>query len=136
MIGIPMSAARKSGSGGIVTCLAPDVCLTPAGNSMVPIPYMITSQLAFAVRTSTDVEFTDLGAFTMDSRLDKVIGDEPGTGGGVMSGVNRGYCKPKSNHSTVKVNGHQLLQNMNLFEMNCAGPEGSMNTVGMLNYFE
>lgn len=131
-----MTAARKSGKGGMVTCMAPDVCKTQVGNVVVPIPYMITSQLAWAIRTDTSVKFTDLEAFTMNSRLDKVVGDEPGTLGGVMSSVNRGFCRPKSNHGTVEVGGYELIQNANLYEMNCSGPEGSMNTIGSLLYFE
>ena len=133
---LTMTAARKNGTGGTVICLAPDVCKTQIGQATVPIPYMIMSQLSFAIRTERTVKFTGLEAFTMNSRLDKVIGDEPGTLGGVKSGVNRGMCKPKSNHSTVTVGGYELIQNDNLYEMNCSGPDGAGNTVGKLLYFE
>lgn len=131
-----MTAARKQGKGGIVTCMAPDVCKTQIGPATVPIPYMIISQLAWAIRTDTSVKFTDLEAFTMNSRLDKVVGDEPGTLGGVMSSVNRGMCRPKSNHMAVQVGGYELVQNSNLYEMNCNGPDGPFNTIGSLLYFE
>jgi len=131
-----MSAARKAGQGGIVTCMAPDVCKTPVGNAVVPIPYMIISQLDWAQRTVPTVKFGDLEAFTMNSRLDKVVGDEPGTLGGVVSGVNRGWCRPRSMHSTVLIDGFELIHNVNLYDMNCAGPEGTGNTVGSLLYFD
>lgn len=130
------SAARHSGSGAQIMCMAPDVCLTPVGNSIVPIPYMITSQLSWAKRTVPSVELTGLEAFTMHSRTDKVVGDEAGTKGGVKSGVNGGWCKPISKKFTVFVGGYELIQNDNLYEMNCAGPEGSGNTVGRLLYYE
>lgn len=131
-----MSAARKSGKGAQIVCLAPDVCKTPVGNAVVPIPYMIVSQLAWAVRTATKTSMTDLDGFTMNSRTDKVVGDEPGTLGGVKSGVNRGWCRPKSKKTNVFIEGHELIQNDNIYEMNCAGPEGPSNTVGKLVYFE
>jgi len=129
------SAARKNGQGGVIICSAPDVCKTPVGNSVVPIPYMITSMLSFTKREASSVEFGGLKAFNMNSRTDKVIGDEPGTLGGVKSGVNRGWCKPITNHPTVMVEDHNLVLNDCMYDMNCAGPEGSGNTVGRLMYF-
>jgi hypothetical protein len=130
------SAARHSGRQATIVCLAPDVCKTPVGSSVVPIPYMIVSKLAWAQRTARSAQVTGQEAFTMASRTDKVVGDEPGTVGGVKSGVNRGWCRPKSNHSSVFVEGHELIHNDNLYEMNCAGPDGAGNTLGRLVYFE
>ena len=72
----------------------------------------------------------------MNSRTDKVTGNEPGTGGGVKSGVNKGWCRPISNRTSIFVKGHELIQNDNLYDMNCAGPEGPGNTVGRLVYSE
>lgn len=130
------SAARHSGKSAKIVCLAPDVCLTPVGNSIVPIPYMIISELAWSETTSTNTEFTGMQAFTMDSRTNKVTGDEPGSKGGVKSGVNKGYCRPISKKTSVFVNGAELIQNDNLYDMNCAGPNGPGNTVGRLVYWE
>lgn len=130
------TAARHSGKQAMIVCLAPDVCLTPVGNSMIPIPYMILSQLDWSEKTVKNTQLTALKAFTMASRTNKVTGDEAGTGGGVTSGVNRGWCRPKSNKSSVFVDGHELIQNDNIYEMNCAGPDGASNTVGRLVYFE
>lgn len=130
------SAARHSGKNAIITCMAPDVCKTQVGNSVVPIPYMIISKLDWSDKTSSDVELTGMKAFNMDARTNKVTGDEPGSLGGVKSGVNKGWCRPQSNKTSVFVNGAELLQNNNLYEMNCAGPDGASNTVGRLTYFE
>lgn len=130
------SAARHSGKNAIIICLAPDVCKTQVGNAVVPIPYMIISKLEWADKTSSDVKLTNMKAFTMDARTKKVTGDEAGSLGGVKSGVNKGWCKPQSNKTSVFVNGAELLQNNNLYEMNCAGPNGSGNTIGRLMYFE
>lgn len=130
------SAARKSGKAATIVCLAPDVCLTPMGSSMVPVPYMIISQLDWSQRTEPSVTFTSLEAFTMNARTDKVTGNEAGTGGGVKSGVNKGWCRPISNKTSVFVKGHELIQNDNLYDMNCAGPNGPGNTVGRLVYYD
>lgn len=130
------AAARRDGRGGRIVCLAPDVCLTPVGNAIVPIPYMIVSELARARRTARSVHITGQEAFTMDSRTDGVVGNEPGTSGGVASGVNRGWCRPITMHATVHVEGAELVLSDNLYDMNCAGPEGSGNTVGRLIFVE
>lgn len=130
------SAARHSGKGAQIVCLAPDVCLTPVGAAIVPIPYMIVSQLSWAQKTVASTQLTGMEAFTMASRTDKVTGDEPGVKGGVVSGVNRGWCRPRSNKTSVFVDGRELIQNDNLYDMNCAGPDGTGNTVGRLVYME
>lgn len=130
------SAARHSGKNAVITCLAPDVCKTPVGSSVVPIPYMIISKLDWSAQTISHTKMTGLKAFNMDSRTNKVTGDEPGTVGGVKSGVNRGWCRPQSNKSSVFIDGAEVIQNDNLYEMNCAGPNGAGNTIGRLVYFE
>ena len=99
-------------------------------------PYMIISKLEWAVTTAKSTILTDQEAFTMASRTDKVTGDEPGTKGGVKSGVNKGYCRPISKKTNVFVEGNELIQNDNLYDMNCNGPNGPGNTVGRLVYFE
>lgn len=60
--------------------MAPDACLTPIGDSMVPVPYMIVSRLDWSQRTISDTSFSGQQAFTMASRTDRVVGNEAGTG--------------------------------------------------------
>lgn len=130
------SAARHSGKSAKIVCLAPDICLTPMGNSVVPIPYMIVSQLDWSETTSGNTKLTGQQAFTMDSRTNKVTGNEPGSNDGIKSGVNKGYCRPISKKTSVFVNGAELIENDNMYDMNCAGPNGPGNTVGKLVYFD
>lgn len=130
------SAARHSGKEAMIVCLAPDVCLTPIGSSMVPVPYMIISRLDWSESTISNTSFAGHEAFTMASRTNKVTGNEAGKGGGVKSGVNKGWCRPISNKSNVFVGGRQVIQHESLFDMNCAGPEGPGNTVGRLQFIE
>ena len=131
-----MSAAQHSGKSATIVCLAPDVCLTPVGNAVVPIPYMIISKLEWSVKTANSTILTDQEACTMASRTDKETDDEPGSKGGVKSGVNTGYCRPISKKTNVFVEGKELVQNDNLYDMNYNGPNGPGNTVGKLIYFE
>lgn len=130
------SAARHSGKEAMIVRLAPDVCLAPIGSSMVPVPYMIISRLDWSESTIPNVTFGGEEAFTMASRTNKVTGNEAGTGGGVKSGVNKGWCRPISNKSSFFIDGRELLQHTSLCDMNCAGTEWPGNTVGKLRYVE
>ena len=130
------SAIRDSGKGGQIVCLAPDVCLTPVGSSVVPIPYMIVSKLEWSDKTDSQTSFGGQKAFTMSSRTNKVTGDEPGSKGGVKSGVNKGWCRPKSNKTSFTVAGQEVIQHDNVYEMNCNGPDGPSNTLGKIRFVE
>ncbi|WP_295436993.1 DUF4150 domain-containing protein [uncultured Thiodictyon sp.] len=115
-----------------VISLVPDVCKSPT----VPVPYPIVAVLQDSVRTAATVHFSGKGSsdtFTLNSRITTLSGDEPGTGGGVISGVNRGWSRPINGSATVRAQGFGVVQEkVSLFWMNCAGPEGPGNTVGML----
>lgn len=130
------SAIRHSGKGGQIVCLAPDVCLTPIGSAMVPVPYMIISKLEWSDKTVSNTSFGGLEAFTMASRTSKVTGDEPGSGGGIRSGVNKGWCRPQSNKTSFTVKGHEVIQHDCICEMNCNGPNGPSNTLGKIRFIE
>jgi flagellar motility protein MotE (MotC chaperone) len=128
--GVNKSAEAK------VVCLAPDVCLTPMGSSMVPVAYTIESRFNVAEMTAKAVNFGGLPVFTMGSHLPKVTGDERGVGGGIISGVNMGCCKPiPGSHSTsLRIEGEWLVRHGDLMEMNCSGPKGQGNTFGKIVY--
>lgn len=117
-----------------VTCLAPDVCLTPMGSSLVPVPYTITAHFNVAEGTAPKVNYGGLPAFTMASRLPRVEGDEKGTGGGIISKVNLGYCRPVEHSGTVKAHGQYVVRQGDLMHMNCNGPDGPANTFGRIEY--
>jgi len=128
------SALRFARKNSQIVCLSPCVCYTPRGGKMVPVPYMITSKLEWSARTVSNVSFGGEQAFTMDSRTAQVTGNEPGTGGGVASGVHVGWCRPQSNKSSFFVDGQQVIQDDCIFEMNCDGPDGRSNTLGKIAY--
>jgi hypothetical protein len=130
------TAARWHKEGMQIVCLSPCVCNTPMGSTVVPVPYMIVGDLKNATRTVATVLFGAEEAFTMNSRITTVKGNEAGTKGGVVSGVNLGYCRPQTNKTSFLVGGYQVIQHDCIFEMNCAGSEGSSNTLGKLIYPE
>jgi hypothetical protein len=123
--------ARKTGKAYVV-CTTPDVCLT----SGCPVPYSIISYLDTATLEVASVKMTGQCALNMDSRLPMVIGDVAGTGGGLSSGVNLGYCIPISHSTSVRAEGRHVLYNSSQFWMNCAGQEGMGNTKGKLFYLQ
>ncbi len=130
------SAIRVDGNNGKVISLAPDVCLTKVGKSVIPIPYMIVSYLKDSKNISTDTGLTKKGSFTMDSYIEGVKGDEPGNKGGIRSGTyaKSGYTYPLTNKSSIKVNGKEVIHDDCIFAMNANAPKGTYNTTGKVYY--
>ena len=121
---------------GYVTSLAPDVCKMPNGT---PVPFPIFAQFSDAIRDVPTVRFEGQPATNIDARISRVVGDEPGVGGGVTSGVNLGMCRPMpgTTSPTFRVGGQWLIHSMNTqMVMNCAGPEGPGNTIGQVTWAE
>ncbi len=127
------SVSRKIASAKII-CTSPCVCLTPMGSSMVPVPYMIWAKLDDGGDTVTNVSFNGHEAFTMNSHTTTCYGNEPGTGGGIISGVNLGYCRPLTNKDNMTIKGKKVIHDDCVFGMNCHSPKGVYNTTGKLFY--
>ncbi len=118
--------ARKSGTFMAVNT-TPDVCKTPMGNTVVPVPYAITSNLNDSMSTSSNVNFGGDPAFILGkSSVTKVTGDEPGTAGGVKSGTNRACVKPTAGSSTVRVNKKQVIRHGDPCDMNNGNTQGKI----------
>ena len=128
-------AARKTGEARVIS-LTPDVCLTPVGPSMVPVPYPIVGTFNTVSGEKTTVRFAGKPAFTTESRVTKVVGDEAGTGGGVVSGASKGQCKPLTFSTTVRASTQNLLHHGSQMEMNCLGSGGTGNTIGSITYLK
>lgn len=76
----------SSTAGGM--CLGvPDVCLTPAVPSPIPVPYPNMGQLPTATGFATKVKIQQMPALHLQSKIPRSQGDEAGTNGGVVSGV-------------------------------------------------
>jgi hypothetical protein len=80
---------------------APDVCLTPMGGAMVPVPYQLYADFSGSLKCIESVRLNRHPVYVFDwSLAPRVQGDEPGTGGGVASGVNVGKvwaCEASTN---------------------------------------
>ncbi len=111
----------------------PDVCKLPNGT---PVPFSIVAWFDDSQRYSPNVNFGGKPAMTMNGRIKKVKGDEPGKGGGVISNTNKGYCIPITHSGTVNVNGNKVLyRDGTLMWMNCLTPESKPgNTIGKVIY--
>lgn len=97
-----------SKAGGM--CFAmPDVCLTPSAPSPVPVPYPNMGMLNQATRVSTKVKFSGKPAVLLNSEIPRSSGDEAGTNGGVVSGVNMGPVVFKKGSSKVRIEGQPCV---------------------------
>lgn len=114
------TGARKN-SVFMVVSLVPDVCKTPIGASMVPVPYPIVGDLSNSVEVAKHVRFNDDPVFLLsDSVVTTVTGNEPGTGGGMKSGVNTGKVRATSSSQSVKVEKKYVVRHGDDCEMNLA----------------
>ena len=114
------TAARKN-SIFIAVSLLPDVCKTPVGSAMVPVPYPIVGDLSNSVQVAKHVRFNGDPVFLLsDSLVTTVTGNEPGTGGGIKSGVNRGKVRATSSSKTVRVEKKYVVRHGDECEMNLA----------------
>ena len=87
-------------------CFAmPDVCKTPAVPSPIPVPYPNIGMVNLARRASTKVKICGKPALTVKSEIPRSMGDEAGTAGGVVSGVNMGPVTFKKGSTKVRIEG-------------------------------
>jgi hypothetical protein len=78
------------GSGGWVKCTLPDVCNTPSPGGLVPVPYPTVFSFSKDLQNGTRTVKADGGnsCSIAGSEYSTAYGDEPGSGGGIISGVN------------------------------------------------
>ncbi|WBS02566.1 DUF4150 domain-containing protein [Pseudoduganella sp. SL102] len=105
----------------------PDICKTPVGSTVVPIPYTITGEFADAQAVSANVKTHGEPAFLHGrSFIPAVKGDERGTVGGIKSGTNLKKVESLGNSSTKGANGTQTVQESRFVWMN------NRNTIGRI----
>jgi len=107
--------------------VAPDICKTPVGSSVVPIPYTITGEFADAQSVSSNVKTHGESVFLHGrSFIPAVKGDERGTLGGIKSGTNLKKVESNGYSSTKGANGTQTVQESRYVWMN------NRNTIGRI----
>ena len=110
--------ARKE-SGWVVYSMPPDVCKTPMGSSMVPVPYPITSQVSAATGVVKSVKLNGSPAVVFDqSKTPSSVGDAPGSGTGIKSGTVGKKCEPIDKSSTVRAGKKWVVRHGDKFWMN------------------
>ena len=99
--------------------VAPDVCLTPVGGGMEPVPYQLFADLSGSMKCIDSVRFNQKPCYVYDYSLAPfVVGDEPGTGGGVRSGVNRGRVWADEASENVRATRYRIVRVGDLTWMN------------------
>lgn len=110
--------ARKQ-SGWLIICDFPDVCKTPIGSSMVPVPYPVTAKLTDSVSVVKSVKTNSKPIVVYDkTKVSKTLGDQAGVGKGVKSGTVGGKCYPKTKSKTVKAGKKYIVREKDKFGMN------------------
>ncbi|QQN37668.1 DUF4150 domain-containing protein (plasmid) [Rahnella aceris] len=110
--------ARKQ-SDWIVVGLVPDVCKTPIGPSIVPVPYPVTAKLGNAVQEVPNVKANSCPVVVLaQSFIPTTIGDKPGVAKGVGSATVEGNCYPLEHSNSVRAGKRSVLRHGDKFWMN------------------
>ena len=107
----------------VLVSMPPDVCLTPIGPYVVPIPYPITHKMDQSAQCSRNVFFNDKPAFLHGmSYVDNVKGDEPGVRKGVVTGVHMKVSHSLQKSPSVFINGRAMVRTGDMVHMNTRKP--------------
>ena len=112
-----MMGISHKGSGASST-VGPDVCKTPTGGGPVPIPYVNTAVSADLAGGSTTVKIEGNMAAIKGCTYSTSTGDEPGSIGGVVSGVTKGPAEFMIYSFDVKIEGKNACRNGDLMSHN------------------
>mgnify|MGYP002620683234 CR=1 FL=1 len=103
--------------------LAPDVCITPRKKKGKPVPYPITHTMDNSQQCSPNVFMQGKPVYLHnESYVDKVTGDEPGGGKGVVSGTHVQISHSIDKSPTVFVNGRPIVRTADRVWMNWNKP--------------
>jgi hypothetical protein len=112
--------ARKN-SAWLVVYKTPDVCKTPMGGAIPPVPYPVIAKLEESVRAVPTVHANGDPVVVYDSTfVPRTIGDSPGKAKGVKSGTVEGKCWPLQHSNTVRAGGCLIVRHDDEFWMNGA----------------
>lgn len=110
--------ARKQDEWNSVSSV-PDVCKTPMGGSIPPVPYNVISQLPQSTGTIGTVKANDANVWGFDqTKVPKTEGDEPGSAKGVKSGTVGEDTWALDKSSTVKAEDKEAIRHDDKTEMN------------------
>ncbi|WP_446326606.1 PAAR-like domain-containing protein [Citrobacter sedlakii] len=116
--------ARQDGQWMVVS-LTPDVCKTPVGPALPPVPYPVTASLGDAVLTVSSVKVNGCPVLVLNqSFVPLTKGDAPGVAGGIKSGTVGDICEPLEHSTTFRVGGKPVLRHFDKFWMNARNTTG------------
>lgn len=99
----------------------PDVCKTPMGGAVPPVPYPVIAKLEESVRVVESVRANSDPLVVFDtSFVPRTIGDAPGSAKGVKSGTVEDKCWPKEHSQSVRAGHQQIIRHEDEFWMNGA----------------
>jgi hypothetical protein len=102
--------ADHKGSGGM-SMVFPDVCKTPAPPAPpIPIPYPNIGKAADTSGGPTTVKLDGEMPMAKGAKYSRSMGDEAGTVGGIMSGVNMSECEYMLYSFDVKLEGNNACR--------------------------
>ncbi len=113
------------GSGDKSASSAPDVCKTPMGSAVVPIPYPVTSQASHLAQATSSVIIDGNPTAIASSTHSQCTGDQAGSATGLISGTTANKTHFVSYSFDVKAEGEGIVRHMDLTTMN------NRNTLGM-----
>lgn len=112
-VGVNQMSVVHKGSGG-KSIAFPDVCMTPAGSAVVPIPYPNISQSSDTDKGSKKVKCDGNPICLKDSNFKTSTGDEAGSNKGVASGKTKGKSEFVNYSMNVKVEGKNVPRAMDM----------------------
>lgn len=89
----------------------PDVCKTPVGSAIVPIPYPNISKSGDLAKGSKSVKINGAPACLSSSEISTSTGDEAGSAKGIGSGTTKGKAFPMNYSFDVKIEGKHIVRN-------------------------
>lgn len=101
----------SSTDSGAIVISGPDVCLTPMGSSLVPVPYTNVAR-SVTLADGTKTVKVDGSMAAVDGCCYRTsTGDQPGTGTGVASGTVGGKAEFINYSFDVKIEGKGACRN-------------------------
>lgn len=105
-------------SGWTIYSIPPDVCKTPMGSAIVPIPYPVTSKLEDAIGIVKSVKLNGHPAVVFDqSQTPSTKGDSQGKATGIKSNTVELRCEPLDKSSTVRAGKKWIVRHGDKFWM-------------------
>ena len=116
-INVKMLTVVHKTSNGTTICF-PDVCKTPSPGGPIPIPYPNISMSTNTSNGSKKVKMDKQSIMVKGSKFQMSSGDEPGSAGGVVSGVIKNYAEFVMYSFDVKVEGKNVCRLLDIMISN------------------